>query len=71
MSKAKFEPGEGLRWTESVKPLTRFLTEPHRARIRATRWFETTLSHRGRGYAVLAAALRRTNPFHFTPSDPR
>gem|GEM_PF-5749754 len=38
MSKAKFEPGEGLRFIERAKPLTRFLTS-----------FETTLSRKGRG----------------------
>jgi hypothetical protein len=45
MSNAKFEPGEGLRSIERAGPLTRFLTS-----------FETTLSHKGRGYAEFAAA---------------
>jgi hypothetical protein len=38
MSKAKFDPGEGLRSIEKAEPLTRFLAS-----------LETTLSRKGRG----------------------
>ena len=54
MSKAKCEPGEGLRSTEREGPLTRFLAS-----------LETTLSHKGRGYSEVAALA-----FHQPPQKP-